>query len=66
VIRSARPSDAALEGDEILQTAEIAISQEAPESGVQPKRWSVAHDLFPSFGPLLKISCFFNILIPAW
>lgn len=57
---------AALEGDRILQTAEIAISQEALESGIQPKHWSAAHDLFPPFGSLLKIICFFNILIPAW
>lgn len=62
-IRSPRLSDAALEGDRILQTAEIAFSQKAFASGFQPKHWSLAHDLFPSFGSLQKISCFFNILI---
>lgn len=66
MIRATGPLDAALEGDKILQTAEIAFSQEVLESGIQPKHWSIAHDLFPSFGALLKIGCFFIILIPAW
>lgn len=64
-IRSPRPPDAVLEGDRILQTTEIAFPQEALASGFQPKHWSVAHDLFPSFESLLKISCFFNILITS-